>query len=124
MHLHGHQFIVVNMGQVPPNIKDMVAYKNLMDSQKTKFDIPENHNPPFKDTISIPSRGYSRIRFRATNPGFWLVHCHFEWHRSVGMSFVVQVGEIEDMVKPPKNFPKCGNFKMDAKDLMDQVDEE
>ena len=48
--------------------------------------------------------------------GFWIVHCHFEWHLAIGMSFVVQIGEIEDMVKPPKDFPKCGNYKMNVRD--------
>lgn len=30
-----------------------------------------------KDTISIPSKGYTIFRFKADNPGFWLMHCHF-----------------------------------------------
>lgn len=30
---------------------------------------------------------------------------------AVGMGLVVQVGEAKDMVKPPKNFPKCNNYK-------------
>lgn len=32
---------------------------------------------PIKDTISIPSKGYTIFRFKADNPGFWLLHCHF-----------------------------------------------
>lgn len=30
---------------------------------------------------------------------------------AVGMGLVVQVGEADDMVKPPVGFPKCGNYK-------------
>lgn len=30
-----------------------------------------------KDTISIPSKGFTQIRFKADNPGWWLLHCHF-----------------------------------------------
>jgi hypothetical protein len=37
-----------------------------------------------------------------------------EWHMAVGMGLVLQVGESDDMVKPPKNFPKCNNFKPDV----------
>ena len=29
------------------------------------------HNPPVKDTVSVPSKGYTIVRFRADNPGFW-----------------------------------------------------
>jgi L-ascorbate oxidase len=29
-------------------------------------------NPPFKDTIQIPSGGYTIIRFHAINPGYWV----------------------------------------------------
>jgi Multicopper oxidase len=32
---------------------------------------------PIKDTISIPSKGYIIFRFKADNPGWWLLHCHF-----------------------------------------------
>lgn len=37
-------------------------------------------NPPVKDTLTIPARGYAILRFRTDNPGFWLVHCHAEQH--------------------------------------------
>lgn len=29
---------------------------------------------------------------------------------AVGMGLVVQVGEQDDMVKPPKGFPKCNSY--------------
>lgn len=44
-----------------------------------------SENPPFKDTILIPNPGYVRVRFRADNPGFWLGHCHFDWHLAIGV---------------------------------------
>jgi hypothetical protein len=65
---------------------------------------------PIKDVISIPSKGYVRFRIRADNPGFWLLHCHYEWHLATGMGLILQVGETHEMVKPPSDFPKCGNF--------------
>lgn len=80
-----------------------------------------------KDTISIPSKGFTIFRFKATNPGFWLLHCHFgrfcnflnfdeinennlEWHMAVGMGLVLQVGELHEMLPPPDNFPKCNVY--------------
>jgi hypothetical protein len=32
---------------------------------------------------------------------------------AVGMGLVLQVGEPDQMVKPPVNFPMCNNFKPD-----------
>lgn len=29
------------------------------------------------------------------------------------MSLILQVGEINEMTKPPAKFPKCHNFKVD-----------
>ena len=28
------------------------------------------------------------------------------------MSLILQVGEIDQMVKPPKDFPKCSNYNV------------
>ncbi|XP_058126511.1 uncharacterized protein LOC131281949 [Anopheles ziemanni] len=114
-HLHGHRFIVTGMGQLPvlrtaDEKIDFVA-RRVTRHVRT---MPPSHNPPYKDTISVPSRGYTKIRFRADNPGFWLVHCHFEWHLGIGMSFVLQVGEVEQMKRAPDDFPRCGSYKPDV----------
>uniref|UniRef100_A0A182KC40 Uncharacterized protein n=1 Tax=Anopheles christyi TaxID=43041 RepID=A0A182KC40_9DIPT len=107
-HLHGHRFIVTDSGSFPNDIiTDQIAYlRNLRTIRR-----PNAHSPPYKDTQSIPNRGYVRIRFRADNPGFWLVHCHFEWHLADGMGLVLQIGEPDEMLKPPVNFPRCGSFQ-------------
>lgn len=39
------------------------------------------------------------------------MHCYLEAHMDIGMAVVLQVGEISEQPKPPKNFPKCSNFK-------------
>lgn len=36
-----------------------------------------------------------------------------DWHMAVGMGLVVQVGEQDDMVKPPAGFPKCNHYTPD-----------
>uniref|UniRef100_A0A182JBL4 Uncharacterized protein n=1 Tax=Anopheles atroparvus TaxID=41427 RepID=A0A182JBL4_ANOAO len=107
-HLHGHRFIVLDTGRFPGNITtDQITYlRNLRTVRR-----PNALSPPYKDTQSIPNRGFVRIRFRADNPGFWLVHCHFEWHLANGMGLVLQVGEIDGMLKPPAGFPRCGSYK-------------
>ncbi|XP_052864087.1 uncharacterized protein LOC128270712 [Anopheles cruzii] len=114
-HLHGHRFVVTGMGQLPlfRTADEKVDFVNRRD-HRPRGRMPSDHNPPYKDTVSVPSRGYTKIRFRADNPGFWLVHCHFEWHLGIGMSFVLQVGEIEQMKKAPADFPRCGSYKPDV----------
>ena len=48
-------------------------------------------NPPQKDTVSVPDSGFVVMRFRADNPGFWLMHCHIDLHNHGGMALVLQV---------------------------------
>ena len=48
-------------------------------------------NPPQKDTIPVPDAGFVVLRFKADNPGFWFVHCHYAWHNHIGMGFILQV---------------------------------
>lgn len=38
--------------------------------------IVEQANPMRRDTIAVPPGGSATIRFRADNPGAWLLHCH------------------------------------------------
>lgn len=78
-------------------------------SKETPY-INETQYPTVKDTIAVPSGGFARIRFKASNPGYWFFHCHYEWHMHVGMRAIVRVGQKSDMKTPPKDFPKCGNY--------------
>ncbi|XP_070495178.1 uncharacterized protein [Chironomus tepperi] len=105
IHLHGHKFHIVDMG---------VYDKKPIPGWVKNGGIPnETHSrPPYKDTCILPYPGYVRLRFRADNPGFWLFHCHFDWHLETGMSLILQVGELNQMVKPPKDFPKCSNYQV------------
>lgn len=63
-----------------------------------------------KDKINIPSNGYAVVRFRADNPGLWLLHSHFKYRMAMGMSLIVQVGEHSDFVKAPEGFPTCEDY--------------
>ncbi|XP_065081288.1 uncharacterized protein LOC135703864 [Ochlerotatus camptorhynchus] len=106
-HIHGHRFIITDMGKLPERAKSS-RLKYLQERQFTRR--PNGHNPPYKDTISIPNEGFVRTRFRTNNPGFWFVHCHFEWHLGTGMGLVLQVGEMDQMLKAPSDFPRCGDY--------------
>lgn len=43
-----------------------------------------------RDTVYIyPNGGTLTLRFKADNPGIWLLHCHVEWHVSAGMQATI-----------------------------------
>lgn len=70
----------MGMGQHPEGIPMTVPLaRAMMRSRTLKFSDVKMH--AIKDTISIPSKGYTIFRFKADNPGWWLLHCHF------GMNF-------------------------------------
>lgn len=120
MHLHGYSYRVVAMGKIGKSttmqeVKDMDAAGN----------ITRNLNmSSLKDTITVPDGGYSIVRIHATNPGFWFFHCHIDFHAEIGMGFVLQVGEINQMPKPPHKFPVCGNWKYTTPALEDEEEEQ
>lgn len=68
-HLHGYRFMVTGLGQHPDGIPMSIQRAKQMERNSMLPRDYLNTRPPFKDTVSIPSRGYAVIRFRATNPG-------------------------------------------------------
>ena len=98
------------------NIKIKTGDKIYMDDIK-KLDreglLERNlDRPPLKDTVTIPSGGYTIIRFIADNPGVWLLHCHVEFHSESGMSLLIRVNDPKNsiLIKKPKNWPICGDY--------------
>ncbi|KAL5550085.1 hypothetical protein UlMin_000261 [Ulmus minor] len=98
IHLHGFNFFIVGrgLGNYNPN-KDRKSF-NLVD-------------PVERNTLGVPSGGWTAIRFRADNPGVWFMHCHLEVHTTWGlkMAFLVENGKgpNESLLPPPKDLPKC-----------------
>ena len=43
--------------------------------------------------------------------GFWLYHCHTEFHFLEGQGVIFQVGEPGDWPRVPKRFPRCGDWR-------------
>ena len=62
--------------------------KKLNEEGKIKRNLKD---PPRKDTIAVPDAGFTVMRFKADNPGFWIMHCHMSWHNHIGMAVVLQV---------------------------------
>ncbi|KAK1436393.1 hypothetical protein QVD17_02172 [Tagetes erecta] len=98
MHLHGHSFYVVGWG-----------FGNFNRSRdRLKFNLED---PPLQQTIAVPKNGWTAIRFKADNPGVWLMHCHLERHIIWGMemTFITKNGNGvgESMLPPPPDMPRC-----------------
>ena len=55
--------------------------KNIYEKGHIKYELK---NPPKKDTVVVPNRGYTIVRFVADNRGVWLLHCHIEFHSAIG----------------------------------------
>ncbi|URE12147.1 Multicopper oxidase [Musa troglodytarum] len=98
IHLHGYNFFVVGRGVGNYDPKSSPSNFNLVD-------------PIERNTIGVPSGGWTAIRFRADNPGVWFLHCHFEVHTTWGlkMAFVVDDGEgpNQSLLPPPNDLPSC-----------------
>ncbi|KAM0877740.1 hypothetical protein ACQ4PT_035302 [Festuca glaucescens] len=98
MHLHGHDFFILaqGIGEYDPE-KDVRKY-NLV-------------NPPVRNVALVPRFGWTAIRFVASNPGVWFLHCHLEKHVPSGMAtvFVVEDGPTLDttLPPPPTDYPTC-----------------
>ncbi|KAK4777914.1 hypothetical protein SAY87_018101 [Trapa incisa] len=98
MHVHGYSFYVIGSG--------VGDFDNETD--------PESYNlvdPVELTTVGVPKLGWVTIRFRASNPGVWLWHCHLDRHLSWGMDTVMIVkdgGTPETSLRsPPPGMPKC-----------------
>jgi len=77
-HLHGHKFWIIATSDYP-----QAEYLYAGDYIQ-------------RDTISVPSSGWAKIRFVADKPGAWFFHCHIEWHMSAGLAlaFIVSPQQL------------------------------
>ncbi|XP_043702319.1 laccase-7-like [Telopea speciosissima] len=98
IHLHGYDFYVLAMG--------FGNFNHIQDVNK--FNL---FNPQKRNTISVPAGGWAVIRFRADNPGTWVMHCHLETHLSWGLGTVLVVEEgptpFYKLPPPPSDYPQC-----------------
>ncbi|KIW76134.1 hypothetical protein Z517_10879 [Fonsecaea pedrosoi CBS 271.37] len=102
-HLHGYSFYVVSVfppptpwsSERPPFTAGGTAMYNYNPFADPPLESPAGpynlENPPKKDTVFVPQRGYAVIRFRADNKGTWMMHCHVGWHLGSGMAMSWEV---------------------------------
>ncbi|XP_031485869.1 laccase-4-like [Nymphaea colorata] len=98
VHLHGFNFFAVGHGIGNFDPKNDPKKYNLVDAVE-------------RNTIGVPSGGWTAIRFRADNPGVWFMHCHLEVHTTWGlkMAFIVDDGKgpNQSLLPPPSDLPTC-----------------
>ncbi len=86
MHLHGHDFQVVEI-----------------DGQEVAGAL--------RDTVNIPPQSAMRIAFDADNPGLWAFHCHILYHLARGMFTVVKYeGADEKFWQPEESSREVQTF--------------
>ncbi|XP_025836116.1 laccase-like isoform X3 [Agrilus planipennis] len=105
-HLHGNYFRVVAMKRLGSNTT-LEEVKRLDAEGKIKRNLMD---AVVKDTVTVPDGGYTILRFKADNPGYWMMHCHIDFHVEIGMAVIFKVGENHEMPPVPKDFPTCGNY--------------
>ncbi|XP_055883275.1 uncharacterized protein LOC106072733 isoform X3 [Biomphalaria glabrata] len=136
IHLHGHDFHVLKIGYpdynnntgrfiqdnfdidcrgYPKRDQSFCNFATWSNRSWGGNNIPglQLSNPPIKDTIIVPTGGYVVVRFKADNPGLWLMHCHIELHNTDGMALLFNEAR-ESHPKPPAGLPKCGDFSYNA----------
>ncbi|QKX61289.1 uncharacterized protein TRUGW13939_08437 [Talaromyces rugulosus] len=95
-HLHGHQFQVLQRSDVDGGAFDGY-FANV------------SSTPMRRDTIMVQNFGHTVIRFRADNPGIWLLHCHIEWHVVSGLvaTIIEAPDQLQDMFAPVDHLEVC-----------------
>ncbi|KAL1123235.1 hypothetical protein AAG570_002322 [Ranatra chinensis] len=107
--MHGSSFRVVAMDRLG-NSTTVEEVEELDRAGRIHRNLVD---PPVKDTVTVPDGGYTIIRFWAANPGYWLFHCHLEFHAEIGMAVVFKVGSHDRFPAEPPGFPKCGDYLHD-----------
>ncbi|KAJ1901039.1 ferroxidase fet3 [Kickxella alabastrina] len=88
MHLHGHFFQIVERGTIGDPVSARMS----------------SNTPMRRDTILMAPNTYAVLRFRADNPGVWMMHCHIERHMELGLSmmFVAAPEVMRERIKVPE----------------------
>ncbi|KAJ5351712.1 hypothetical protein N7452_000686 [Penicillium brevicompactum] len=95
---HGHSFYILTThqseygwGSFNPFVDKVPPHLSQSPGRDTTTELYDLSRAALRDTVQIPSRGYAVIRFKASNPGVWLLHCHILWHSVTGMAMLIDV---------------------------------
>lgn len=98
-HMHGHSVQVVGWGpgRYDPSPSSSASSSPSSSSSTTTWNLA---NPLRRDTFTVPAESHVVIRFRADNPGIWVLHCHVAWHLEAGMlvSFLERPADLRGLL--------------------------
>ncbi|XP_043260071.1 laccase-4-like [Colletes gigas] len=106
-HLHGYSFYVVGARKFGRSVS-LQELRSLDD--KGQLFARNLDCTVVKDTVVVPKFGAVAIRFKADNPGYWMLRDEHATDWTRGLDVILQVGETDDMATAPEDFPKCGSF--------------
>lgn len=96
-HLHGHQFQVLDLPGPKAGIWE------------TGGPTGNSADPARKDTVNVEPLSYAVLRFKVTEPGVFLFHCHIEWHVEMGLTatFIQGPEQLRDISVPEDHLQAC-----------------
>ncbi|KAK0530386.1 hypothetical protein OC842_003946 [Tilletia horrida] len=83
-HLHSHKFAVLY--RHGPTLSRHTWHAHEPPTPAGWEAAYELARPVWRDTISVPERGFVVLRWKADNPGVWAFHCHTLVHFKAGMA--------------------------------------
>lgn len=91
-HLHGHHPWVVASGHMADatSTPDSATYNVKNATLRDVYNVPACNTDASGACLDV---GYVVLRFNTDNAGVWMLHCHNEWHRSLGMNMLFVEGE-------------------------------
>lgn len=110
MHKHTGKTWQIGAGE---GIWNYTSVDEAIRAEPTKFNLK---NPNFRDTFitSFDGPSWVVLRYQVTNPGPWLMHCHFEIHLGGGMAVAILDGVDAWPEIPPEYAPDQNGFYLDA----------
>ncbi|CAF9913428.1 MAG: hypothetical protein GOMPHAMPRED_007909 [Gomphillus americanus] len=114
MHLHGHNFFVLNVG-----------------NGQWDGSIINANNPQRRDVQILPGQnaqqepGFIVLQINADNPGVWPFHCHIAWHVSAGLyvNILERPADIARQRFPQTPFQTCKDWAAFTNTtVIDQID--
>ncbi|KAG8765534.1 hypothetical protein FRC12_007445 [Ceratobasidium sp. 428] len=90
MHKHGLKGWMLGSGT------GAFPYATIQDAVNAGYKGINVKNPPYRDDFVTPvdmtGKAWTAMRFRSTDPGPWIMHCHIDAHLATGMVVVLMEG--------------------------------
>jgi hypothetical protein len=99
IHMHGHSYFIAKIGypeydesghiKAPNKDLKLPSCGHATWSNGVPWGIFVNGTTVRKDTVIVPAGGYVVIYFLQNDPGWWLLHCHNDYHLNNGMAIAI-----------------------------------